>query len=132
MLIERKGKEIAMAYIAQHPEHYLNKAVGTGECVALVQAASNAPNTGSWRAGIKVMGSGIGTIAKGTVIATMVDGHYPNHKHGNHAAIYLSHDAHGIQVIDQWHGQVTHYRTIHDHGDHGSPSNDASKFYVVE
>jgi len=121
-----------MPFIAANPEHYLHKAVGTGQCVALCQAASIVGNTGTWHAGIKVLTSQPGQIAKGTIIATMVDGHYPNHSHGNHAAIYLSHDHSGIQVIDQWLHQVTHYRTIHNHGGEGSPSNDASKFYVVE
>jgi hypothetical protein len=121
-----------MAYICHNYDHLLHKAVGTGECVALVQACSQAPNTARWTTGRKVMGTNIGVIEKGTVIATMVDGHYPNHKHGNHAAIYLSHDGHGIQVMDQWHGQPAHYRTIHNNGGAGSPSNDASKFYVIE
>jgi hypothetical protein len=119
-------------YIAAHPEHYLHKSVGTGECVALVQAAAHAPNTGSWSAGLKVDKAGQGTIQKGTVIATMVAGQYPNHKHGNHAAIYLSHDVNGIQVIDQWHGHAAGYRTIHWHGGHGNASNDGDMFYVVE
>lgn len=121
-----------MPYVAANAEHYLGKKVGTGQCVAYVQAATLAPNTGSWKAGILVLNAAPGAIQKGTVIATMVEGHYPNHAHGNHAAIYLSHDSQGIQVIDQWLGQVVHYRTIHDHGDHGNPSNDARRFYVVE
>jgi hypothetical protein len=121
-----------MPYVAANPEHYLGKKVGTGQCVAYVEAASMIGSTGTWHAGVKVLKASPGQIAKGTIIATMVDGHYPNHSHGNHAAIYLSQDASGIQVIDQWLGQPVHYRTIHNHGDHGSPSNDASKFYVVE
>lgn len=121
-----------MAYIAHNPADYEGKAVGTGQCVAYVQAAAHAPNTGSWTAGIRVMSAAQNTITKGTVIATMVDGHYPNHSHGNHAAIYLYHDAHGIEVWDQWLGQKVHKRYIHDRGDQGSASNDASRFYVVE
>ena len=121
-----------MPFIAPNPAHYLGSKVGTGQCVAYVQAATSIGSTGTWTAGVKVISAHPGQITKGTVIATMVDGHYPNHSHGNHAAIYLSHDASGIQVIDQWLGQVVHYRTIHDHGGNGSPSNDASKFYVVE
>jgi hypothetical protein len=121
-----------MPYIATNPEHFVGRKVGTGQCVAYVQTAAHAPNTGSWRAGIKVMGSPPGVIAKGTVIATMVDGQYPNHAHGNHAAIYLDHDVYGIRVLDQWVGQPVHYRTIHPHGGHGDPSNDADAFYVVE
>jgi hypothetical protein len=121
-----------MPYIAAHPEHYLGQRVGTGQCVAYVQTAAHAPLTHNWRAGIKVKTAALGTISKGTVIATMVDGHYPNHSHGNHAAIYLSHDSHGIQVIDQWVGQPVHYRTIHYHGGHGNASNDGDMYYVVE
>jgi hypothetical protein len=121
-----------MAYVANNAEHYVGKKVGTGQCVALVQAVSMAPNTGSWHAGVQVLHSTPGTITKGTIIATMVDDHYPNHAHGNHAAIYLSHDSNGIYVIDQWVGQPAHYRTIHNHGDQGNPSNDAMRFYVVE
>jgi hypothetical protein len=121
-----------MPYIAAHPDHYIGKKVGTGQCVALVQAAAGAPSTGSWTAGIKVKTSGIGIISKGTVIATMVDGHYPNHSSGNHAALYLSHDAQGIRVIDQWSGQVAHERTIGYHGGSGSPSNDGDAYSVVE
>src|SRR5262245_24931625 len=121
-----------MPYIAAHADHYLGKKVGTGQCVAYVQAAAHAPSTGTWTAGILVKTSGIGVISKGTVIATMVDGHYPNHSHGNHAAIYLSHDSHGIRVLDQWSGQPVHERTIGYHGGSGSPSNDGDAFYVVE
>lgn len=121
-----------MSYLVANPEHYVGKRVGSGQCVALVQAGSMAPSTATWTAGIKVLTSGGGVISKGTVIATMVDGHYPNHASGNHAAIYLSHDSHGIQVLDQWSGHAAAYRTIHDHGGQGSPSDDASMFYVVE
>src|SRR5258708_37211834 len=78
------------------------------------------------------MGASMGVISKGTVIATMVDGHYPNHAHGNHAAIYLSHDVHGIVVLDQWTGHPVSRRTIHPHGGHANASNDADAFYVLE
>ena len=121
-----------MAYIAHNPGDFEGKKVGTGQCVAFVQAAAHAPNTGAWTAGLQVLRAQPGTIEKGTIIATLVDGHYPNHAHGNHAAVYISHDSHGIQVWDQWLGQAVHMRTIHDHGDSGNPSNDASRFYVVE
>jgi hypothetical protein len=100
--------------------------------VSFVQAAANTPSTGSWRSGVKVIGTLPGSIAKGTVVATMVGGQYPNHAHGNHAAIYLDHDIHGIRVIDQWTGQPVHHRTIRRHGGMGNASNDADAFYVVE
>jgi hypothetical protein len=44
------------------------------------------------------------TLAKGTAIATFVDGKYQSHSTGNHAARYLSQDAGGIWVIDQYAG----------------------------
>ena len=119
-----------MPYIAQDIEHKkLGSAIGTGQCVALVQAWAHAPSTATWHQGIKVKGNDH-LIAKGTVIATFVDGHYPNHSHGNHAAIYLGQDASGIQVIDQWSGQGSHRRTIRWNG-HGG-SNDGDAFSVVE
>jgi hypothetical protein len=121
-----------MPYIAHNPALYLNKSVGTGQCVAYVQRAANAPYTGQWRPGVQVMTAAPGSIVKGTVIATLVDGVYPNHAHGNHAAIYLSHDSHGIRVMDQWTGHPVSERTINNNHGNGSASNDASKFYVVE
>jgi hypothetical protein len=121
-----------MPYIAAHPEHYEGRKVGSGQCVAYVQAAAHAPNTGIWTAGVNVMKAPAGVIAKGTVIATMVDNQYPNHAYGNHAAIYLSHDMNGIMVLDQWIGQPVHRRLVQPHGGQGNPSNDADAFYVVE
>lgn len=121
-----------MSYIAHDLEHRSrSSAVGSGQCVALVQHWAGAPTTATWQQGIKVKGNGR-IIAKGTVIATMVDGHYPNHAHGNHAAIFLSEDANGIRVLDQWLGHAPSERVIHFHGGHGSASNDGDKFYVVE
>ncbi len=119
-----------MAYIAQDIEHKkLGRAVGSGQCVALVQAWANAPNTGSWAQGIKVKGNDH-LIQKGTAIATFVDGHYPNQSHGNHAAIYMGQDASGIQVIDQWSGQGSHRRTLRWGGN--GTSNDGDAFSVIE
>ena len=121
-----------MAYIASNPQGYLGKVVGTGQCVAYVQKVSSAPTTAHWHEGRRVLDIAPGSIARGTVIATMVHGEYPNHSTGNHAAIYLHHADNGIVVLDQWVGQPVHERTIHDHGGSGSASNDAGRFYVVE
>lgn len=119
-----------MPYIAKDIEHRkLGRAVGSGECVALVQAWAGAPSTGAWSQGIPVKGNEH-QITKGTAIATFVDGVYPNNSTGNHAAIYLGQDEHGIQVIDQWSGQGAHRRTLRWNG-HGR-SNDGDAFYVIE
>ena len=121
-----------MPYIAHNLSQYVGQSVGTGQCVAYVQQAARAPFTGRWRAGIQVMRANPGTIARGTVIATMVDGTYPNHAHGNHAAIYLSHDAAGIYVQDQWTGHPVSPRLIHARSASGNASNNANAFFVVE
>lgn len=120
-----------MPYVAHDLEHRsMSRAVGSGECVALVQAWAGAPTTANWRQGTRVKGNGA-LISRGTIIATFVNGVYPNHAHGNHAAIFLHEvEGVGIRVIDQWHGQVPHERTIR-YGGHGG-SNDGDAFSVVE
>jgi len=124
-----------MAYIAQDLEHKLasngHSMVGNGQCVSLVKAWAGAPPSSTWRQGAKVLGNGM--IQKGTIIATFVDGVYPNWGHGNHAAIYLSSNGDSITVIDQWTGRSHHHpqeRTIHTGGT--SLSNDARAYSVVE
>jgi len=77
------------------------------------------------------------SITPGTVIATFdPDGHYGNHKDGrSHAAVYLSQNAIGIQVLDQWKGntvQPVHERTIRFKGGHGLKVDDGDQFYVVQ
>lgn len=120
-----------MAYVAQDIEHKkLGAAIGSGECVALVQAWTGAPNTGSWRQGVAVKGND-GLISKGTAIATFVQGVYPNNRSGNHAAIYISQDAQAIYVIDQWNGQGSHRRPIY-FDNARSASNNGNGFYVIE
>ena len=84
------------------------------QCVALVQlgpaaaGSSNPPATSTWRRGIRVMTAPYGSIKKGTVIATFTEaGLYPTGDEGaRHAAVYLSHDSEGINVIDQWVGKA--------------------------
>lgn len=125
-----------MPYIAHDIATRSSKSlVGTGQCVALVQAWTGAPSTGIWQAGIKVKGNDH-LITKGTAIATFVDGHYPSHASGNHAAIYLGQNQYGIQVIDQWTNSKGAHppqeRTIRFQDGQGSASNDGDAFSVVE
>ena len=91
-----------MAYVAADTDHLVSDLpVGSGECVALVEQATGAPHASSWRKGALVKGNT--ALAKGTAIATFnAQGKYGNHRHGNHAAIYLDQDANGLRVIDQW------------------------------
>ena len=74
--------------------------VGNGQCVALVQHYAGAPVTANWRQGILVRGAT--DLIKGAAIATFENGRYSNNAHGNHAALYISQDAEGITVMDQW------------------------------
>ncbi|HQT65953.1 MAG TPA: BPSL0067 family protein [Acidocella sp.] len=130
-----------MPYIATNPWALLNQSVGTGQCVALVEAAANMPNTKYWQRGIRVRGA---TLAPGTIIATFdPDGRYGNHTDGrSHAAIYLSQNTEGIKVIDQWVNVKNLVRTPHLASPrlirwkglrhHVEPVNDGDDFYVVQ
>ena len=74
--------------------------VGSKQCVALLQHYAKLRQTALWREGNPVMGDV--AITKGTAIATFVNGKYPNKNSGNHAAFYISQDAAGIWMMDQW------------------------------
>jgi len=131
-----------MSYISDNYETYAGQSVGNGQCVDFVKTASGAPSTKDWKEGIKVKGA---TIAPGTAIpkglpkgqhATFKNGTYPNEATGNHAAIYVSQDAHGITVWDQWKNkkmvQPVHERKIRFKGGEGSPSDDGDAYSVIE
>jgi hypothetical protein len=118
-----------MPFIAPDPEKYEDQVVDDGQCVAFVKEASGAPQTSLWKEGKKVRDA---TIPTGTAIATFIDGVYPSHTHGNHAAIYVEQNANGLVVWDQWTGQPVHQRTIHFRGGAVDPSNDGDAFSVIE
>lgn len=119
-----------MPYVCPNPESYEGKVVDGGSCVRFVQKAAGAPHTSQWKQGEQIKSANY--IPHGTAIATFIGGVYPNLDHGNHAAIYVSHDAHGIQVWDQWKGRPVGKRTIaYKQGDN-DPSNDGDFFYVIE
>ncbi len=123
-----------MAYIAKSPESYDGQVVGTGHCVPFVQTASGAPQTGLWTRGGLVKGDL--TVKSGTAIATFSDqGKYTNSLDGtSHAAIYVSQDAAGLHVWDQWLGQPVHQRLSRFQGGAAGtkPVNDGDFFYVIE
>ncbi len=84
-------------YVGENPQRWVGpNSVGTGECVALVQAATGAPRSTEWRQGVQVQGNT--TIRPGTAIATFDS----NGRYTGHTAIYLGQDEHGIRVVDQW------------------------------
>lgn len=112
--------------------------VGSHQCVALVQIKAGAPVTAAWRQGVTVRGQTI--LAKGTAIATFVDGRYPNRRHGNHAALYISRNAVGILAMDQWTSNKrkpkisTHLLRFlgkDRHGNYINPSNNGDVFSVI-
>jgi hypothetical protein len=121
-------------YIATRPEAFEGRVVGAGHCVDFVKAAAGAPMTVAWQEGAPVRGNP--RIPRGTAIATFeADGSYTSES-GNHAAIYLYQDDHGIWVYDQWQGQPVHKRLIRFEGGsgakRGSKSNDGRRFAVIE
>jgi hypothetical protein len=121
-------------YIAARPEAFEGRVIGAGYCVDFVKAAAGLPRTTAWREGAEVRGNP--HIAPGTAIATFEsDGSYTSET-GNHAAIYLYQDDHGIWVYDQWQGQPVHKRLIRfeggSDGKWGRKSNDGRRFAVIE
>jgi hypothetical protein len=112
--------------------------VGTHQCVALVQKYTSAGPTSGWRQGEAVLGNQL--LRKGTAIATFVNGRYPNHRHGNHAALFLRQAPNGIYVMDQWVGGKRKH--IEEHflpsrgknkdGSFKNPSNNADAYFVIE
>jgi hypothetical protein len=121
-------------YVAARPEAFEGRVIGAGHCVDFVKAAAGAPPTVAWQQGAAVRGNS--HIARGTAIATFeADGSYTSET-GNHAAIYLYQNAHGIWVYDQWQGQPVHKRLIGFEGGSGakwgSKSNDGRRFAVIE
>lgn len=112
----------------------MGKVIGTGQCVAFVEHAATTPLTASWKQGRLVKGDT--TVAQGTAIATFdPTGAYGNHTDGrSHAAIYVSQNAQGLVVYDQWTGQPVHQRTVwfRDSSYTGHAVNDGNQFYVIE
>ncbi len=111
-------------------ERYAGTVVGNGHCVSLIKKCSNAPDTNQWRPGEKVLPLPTSSLKTGTVIATFLNGHYPN-KTGWHAAIYISHNDNGIWVWDQWKGKHVHKRFIRTRKDRASAGNSAQHYRVV-
>ena len=120
-------------FVAEEYDRFHGQSVGSGQCVALVQAARpEVGTTSGWVRGSAVRGNS--DLQPGTVIATFNGaGGYANAQDGSsHAAIYLGQDEHGIQVLDQWAGKPAAVRTISWSKPGASPSNTGERFHVVE
>lgn len=129
-----------MAYVYRQVDSLEGTAkVGSGQCVLLVQRYAKAPATPLWREGGAVFGDF--AIEKGTAIATFVGGKYESNRTGNHAAFYLSQDAGGIWVMDQWANNTTKPKVSKRYirrkaaktgGGFVDPSNNASAYFVIK
>ena len=124
-----------MPFLARSPESFLGQSVGSGQCVAFVEACAGCPPTSHWVRGRAVRNDP--TIPYGSAIATFSpEGLYTNSTDGSsHAAIYLGQDAKGLRVLDQWSGQPVHARTIRFPGPSApppAPANSANCFFLIE
>ena len=123
----------AGSFVAADFAQYLGRSAGSGQCVALVQAAS--PGIGptrTWRCGPAVRGNT--DLRPGTAIATFNStDRYANATDGSsHAAIYLGQNERGIQVMDQWAGSAAAVRTIPWTNPSGMAANTGTAFHVVQ
>jgi hypothetical protein len=73
-----------------------------------------------------------GGIAKGTVIATFVNGRYQNLRQGNHAALFIRQVPGGIEIFDQWRNHKPSARVIHFGRSAAGASNRPELYSVVE
>ena len=81
-----------------------DSAVARSECAALVQCLG-VSNTKYWRRGPRVQQMRPQQIERGTVIATLRNGIYLSDYSGqSHVGIYLTHDAGGLWMLDQFAG----------------------------
>ncbi len=144
---EEKKRRLASQIDFAHDEMWVLKGferlkggptLGNGGCAQLPQVFGGVPLTKYWKPGPKIPGNEI-IIPYGTVIATFVNGVYPNWAHGNHAAIYggsgVGHYDGKLRsyilLFDQWTGKSPSWRPVF-YGDGVSDrSNDAAAFSVV-
>ena len=122
-----------VGFIAADYARYIGRSVGSGQCVALVQATS--PDIGptrTWVCGASVQGNT--GLQPGTAIATFDSSNrYGNNLDGSsHAAIYLGQNERGIQVMDQWAGNTAAVRTIPWSNPSGIAANTGTAFHVVQ
>ena len=120
-------------FIAADYAQYVGRSVGSGQCVALVQATN--PSIGptrNWQCGAPVQGNT--DLRPGTIIATFDSSNrYANAMDGSsHAAIYLGQNERGIQVMDQWAGNTAAARTIPWTNPGGVAANTGTAFHVVQ
>jgi hypothetical protein len=113
--------------------------VGSKQCVALLQHYAKLSRTALWKEGKAVFENMV--VAKGTAIATFVDGKYGSLPTGNHAAFYIAQDHGGIWIMDQWLSDekkpLVSKRYLRKqgkwkNGQYIDPSNNANAYSVIE
>jgi hypothetical protein len=127
ILIPERGKTLEQSYAGRS---YTNDD-GVSQCVEFIQQTLGAPVTTLWNEGKKISESDNSTIA-GTPIATFINHKYSHLGSPNqHAAIYLSQDAEGIHVLDQWPGHNVGPRVIPWKPHRPGLSNNGNAFSVI-
>jgi hypothetical protein len=132
------GKEGYRSYVDVETIPTINTTlVSTGSCASLVMHYTRVGVANKWKKGERVRGNA--TMKKGTAIATFVNGVYPNLPHGNHAALYVSQEADGIWVVDQWADlEKPQKRKLQFKGPNNAagpypdPSNNGDAFSIIE
>jgi hypothetical protein len=128
-----------VAYVYPEVESLPGKpAIGNQQCVVMVEfyAKAPAPANPRWKQGARVRDNA--AIAKGSAIATFVNGIYPSKPSGNHAALYVSQDATGVWVVDQYfgshgiHKRLLRFRGSGPDGRFIDAVNNGDAFSVVE
>jgi hypothetical protein len=109
------------------------KTVGDGAPASLLQEVAKAPQPAEWAKGDKVVQA---TIRPGTPIATFNSEGSFGEGAGSHAAIFITQNKNGIWVYDQYKTaaglqRAIEARFIRNRAGSGSPSNDASAYFVV-
>jgi hypothetical protein len=122
---------VNVTWSAEHPDDYDGRVVGSGECVAFVQAAAGAPRTAEWRRGEMVRTAT--ALLTGLAIATFdPNGRYGNHSDGSsHAAILIARQDQGLLVWDQWTGHPVQQRLIRYRTGQGKAVNDGDRYHVI-
>jgi hypothetical protein len=120
-----------MPFVADDPYERLGEAVGSGHCMAHVQAVADVTHSSTLRQGSRVRGN---DVPPGTVIGTFnATGRYANATDGSsHVAILVAQKPAGLLVVDQWLGQRVHERLIRFKGGNGPACDDGDQYHVVE
>ncbi|WP_226939448.1 BPSL0067 family protein [Janthinobacterium rivuli] len=122
-----------MPYIARADYAKQKEIVGNGECVTLARHLTGARASSLWREGDKVPDLlEQGGIAKGTLIATFVNGRYQNLRQGNHAALFIRQVPGGIEIFDLWRNHKPSARVIYFGRSAAGASNRPERYSVVE